>query len=115
MPQRICFMHVGTGKTGSSALQYVLARTRADLEQRGYRFADFGRGFRRMDDGQATGGNASPIKQALRRRDVSTALDLMRPLAERPDHVILSNEGLYRVQPRMMNEFCEGLRTIGFQ
>ena len=112
--RRTCFMHVGTGKTGSSAVQYALARTRDDLERHSYQFPSFGRPLRRMQNGQATGGNARPVRDALRQRDVKAAIDLVRPLAEKPDHIVLSNEGLYRVDPPVLKEFCAALQSINY-
>jgi hypothetical protein len=112
--RRICFMHVGTGKAGSSALQYALASSRADLESRGYRFPNFGN-MPRIESAQPTGGNAGLLWQYLRKRDVANAINLIRPLAQAPGHIVLSNENLHKTPRPTIRKFCAALRVVGYE
>ncbi len=73
------------------------------------------RKFERIERGAPTGGNASELWHALRARNVADAVERTRPLAAMPGHVILSNEGLYKVRAETMKDFCSALRAMGYR
>ena len=114
MGRRICFLHVGTGKTGSSAIQYALTRAHETLLEEGYLYPDASENFERVLAGQPTGGNAGTIAKTLRAAGPDGALDLVRPYAEKPHHLVLSCEGFSNYAPALLAEFGSGLQALGY-
>jgi hypothetical protein len=114
MNERICFLHVGTGKTGSSTFQYALAANCDDLLSRGYSFPDIGTNFQRMKKGRPTNGNGSRVGGALYKSNVKAATAVVRRFRSEPHHLILSNEALYKAPGPAMREFCDAIREMGY-
>jgi hypothetical protein len=112
---KTCFVHAGTVKTGSSALQYALAVKQDDLLDSGFNFPDLEGNFSKLRRGSPTGGNAGSLRDALQLREPDRATDFVRPFAAHPHHLILSNEGLSQVNQAAIKAFCEQVRGLGFQ
>jgi hypothetical protein len=114
MTERICYIHAGTGKTGSSAIQYTLTKAADDLRARGYLYPDFDRSFDRVLDFKPTAGNARVINRQVHSGEVDRALDWISPHADDPSHLILSNEGFVNAGKEHLTKFSEGLRDLGY-
>jgi hypothetical protein len=114
MTERICYIHGGTGKTGSSAIQYALAKAADDLRARGYLYPDFDRSFDRVLDFKPTAGNARVINRQVHSGRVDQALDWFSPHADDPSHLILSNEGFVNASKEHLTKFSEGLCDLGY-
>jgi len=117
MTQRICYVHAGVGKTGSSAIQYALTIQRDYLAQRGFSYPDLSGDFRKVLAGEATGGNASAVLQALREGDGGDKqiVRLLSSFSDRPENLILSCEGLSNRSPSQLEELVRSLRALGYE
>lgn len=114
MTERICYLHVGTGKTGSSAIQYALTKAHNELLSCGYLYPDLSKHFQKVLDLRPTAGNASKVNRALRGERVQAALELIRPFADSPEHLVLSCEGLARIRSSALEAFGAGLQSMGY-
>jgi hypothetical protein len=114
MADKTCFIHVGTVKTGSSALQYALAHDRDTLLTKGYAYPDRPSRLIRTKAGEPTGGNASGILRALRAADAKAVTDATTELASGDNNLVLSNEGLFRFGSQQLDTLCRALRANGY-
>jgi hypothetical protein len=116
MMDRVCYLHVGTGKTGSSAIQYALTAAADDLSQRGYLYPDVTGNFDAVRAHRPTAGNGSKVLAALGRDEAERALSIIEPYAARPEHLVLSCEGFsnYAFKPPL-RELADGLRQLGYR
>ena len=62
MPFRKLFLHIGLGKTGTSALQYWLSLNHGKLKALGYSYADL---VEKAKTGAITSGNGQPLRRAF--------------------------------------------------
>jgi hypothetical protein len=109
---RICYLHVGTGKTGSSAIQYALTRAHDYLLGHGYLYPDLSENFRNVLNLRPTAGNGVNIIRVMRAR--GRLADVVRPLAGTPHNAILSCEGFSNHPARLLEELGATLRSLGF-
>lgn len=91
---RTLYLHVGCGKTGSSALQVWLHNQSAVLREQGIDYPTFGRG--ELDIYAITSGNGTRLVDAMRRGEAPA---LLRELAGCSDrNILLSSEGFQGVE-----------------
>jgi hypothetical protein len=114
MSARKCFLHVGTGKTGSSAIQYAFTKHQSALLKAGFSYPDAARNFDNVLAGKPTAGNALRINKLLHEENVAGALKLVEPYAKRPEHLVLSCEALWHYPPQVFDPFIEGVRSLGY-
>jgi len=114
MTDRICYVHVGTGKTGSSAIQYALTKAANDLRGYNYLYPDVSDNFDRVLACKPTAGNALRVNRLIHLGEVEKALNRVRPYLKTPTHLILSCEGLSNAPGEHLTKFCEGLRDFGY-
>jgi hypothetical protein len=114
MVGRICYLHVGTGKTGSSAIQYALTRAQHALRARGYLYPDAAANFRHVMAGWPTAGNAAGIERLLREERIDEAIALIRPYAKNTQHLILSCEGFANRSASSLEKFAGAVRGLGY-
>jgi hypothetical protein len=115
MDRRICYVHVGTAKTGSSAIQYALTRRHDALLARRYLYPDAAGNFKAVLAGKPTAGNASSINTCLRDGQIERAIQLLRPFCAQPHHLVLSCEGLSNHPGATLQQFGAGLRDLGYE
>jgi hypothetical protein len=115
MTGRICFIHAGTGKTGSSAIQYALTKLHDELLDRGYDYPDISENFYKALAHKPTTGNAGIVAAKVRDGRLDEAVELLRPLAGDPHHLILSCEGFSNYRPELLKGFGESLRSLGYE
>jgi hypothetical protein len=115
MTDKTCFVHVGTVKTGSSALQYALAHSREYLKTHGYIYPDRPKRTERTLRGEPVGGNALEVLLAFRAGDIKSAIDLATRLEEDGHHLILSNEALFRLPAPQLKELHSALVKKGYR
>lgn len=110
---RRCFIHIGTHKTGTTAIQHLLSSNRAALEEKGYLYPQAGRpellpGHHNL---------AWEISGDRRFRDSYGKIDdLMREVNGRPEDIILSSEDLecsLHSRPGF-SDFISTLQSNGF-
>lgn len=114
MTGRICYLHVGTGKTGSSAIQYALTRAHDRLRDQGYLYPDAAGNFGKVLAGMPTAGNALTINNFLRDRNLESAVRIVERYRDQPHHLIWSCEGLVNRRPDLLREFGAALRSLGY-
>ena len=114
MAKRICYVHVGTEKTGTSALQYALTKAHDYLLSRGLHYPDVSRNFKRVLNWKTTGGNASKILRILRKKGGEHAILSLEPFSDRPENLILSCEGLLKLPLARLSELVHGLDLLGY-
>lgn len=112
---KICYLHVGMGKTGSTAIQAGLATFHDALRKQGFLYPDLSANFVQVRERKPTTGNGALIIETLKRNSTAAALDLVKPLAAIPMHLVLSCEGFggYHLTPKV-KEFAAGLRSLGY-
>jgi hypothetical protein len=111
---RICYLHVGTGKTGSSALQYALTARRAQLLNAGFCYPNAARNFKKVLSGRPTAGNGRNINFRLHAGNVSAAIDFIRPYSRFREHLVISCEGFANVSEVSLAAFGKGLVELGY-
>jgi hypothetical protein len=111
---RICYLHVGTGKTGSSAIQYALTQKHHELLKAGLLYPDASGNFRAVRAGKPTSGNATSIVVLVHAGNITAALDIVRDYASRPEHLVLSCEGFSNVSAASLQKFAAGLAKLGY-
>jgi hypothetical protein len=114
MSDRICYVHAGTGKTGSSAIQYALTKAGDDLLEHDYLYPDIASNFQQVLDFKPTAGNARRVYRLVLSGRTDQAIDLVRPYKLQPFHLILSCEGFSNAPTEYLAKFCEGLRNFGY-
>lgn len=82
------YLHIGCGKTGSSALQVWLDHCRADLLRQGIDYPQAGRD--RLDEYEISSGNAGQLIQAIRNKNVASCLKQV--FSAKSEHVLYSSE-----------------------
>ena len=91
---RICYMHIGTPKTGTSFLQNFFQDNRAVLEKQGYVYPDFKMTFQGV--GKARNGHFLAYKKEDAESVYNTAMDLLvQEFCQKFDKIILSEEALW--------------------
>jgi hypothetical protein len=115
MSDRTCYLHVGTGKTGSSAIQYALTKAHDALLRQGYLYPDAANNFRKVLAGGVTAGNALSIAKLLRKEAVERAIELVKPYAEFQHHLVLSCEGFSNYRAPVLAQFGSQLRSLGYE
>jgi GSCFA family len=116
MSARVCYLHVGTGKTGSSAIQYAFTKASDALLASGYFYPDAANNFETVLAGRPTAGNAIRINAALKDQDPKLAVKLVKKYSDDPRHLVLSCEGLSSPQrSNAIREFAAGLRVLGYE
>jgi hypothetical protein len=115
MTGRICYLHVGTGKTGSSAIQYALTAERHTLLERGYFYPNATGNFHAVLAGKPTTGNAGGIYSALKRRHAASAFERIRSLSRHEEHLVLSCEGFSNCSAASLNGLAAQIRELGYR
>ena len=114
MSNRTCYLHLGTGKTGSSAIQYALTRAESMLTANGYLYPDLAKNFSKVLAGIPTTGNGKPVNAALHDCDPEAAIAAIEPYIADPRHLILSCEGFANAPGEAWSEFAARLRSLGY-
>jgi hypothetical protein len=115
MNDRVCYLHVGTGKTGSSTIQFAFARAHDVLKAHGYLYPNAAKNFRHVLSGIPTAGNARHILMALRDGSIEDAIRQIEPYAGDDRHLVLSSEGFANRSAAVWTEFASGLRSLGYR
>jgi hypothetical protein len=115
MTERICYLHVGTGKTGSSAIQYALTKSAGALHQAGYLYPDASDNFERVLALKPTAGNGLRVNTRIHLGDIGKALEQLSAYVQDPSHLILSSEGFVNAQEEHLVAFGAGLRRLGYR
>ena len=114
------FVHIGTPKTGTTSIQHLLCRNRSVLEKQGYCYPDFSD----LYPGYSTSVNGRFLVQAVPQKDgVDSRKEeqrLYREGMERVialftvyDHVILSNEAIFRATYKRRSNLWQQLLEEG--
>ena len=104
------FLHVGTGKTGSSALQNAFALAQDILAQRGIAYPVIAaRGHQTL----VSSGNAVRIRKAFREEGAAGAIAAAKELLDPRLDTLLSNEGLYATSEADLASFRDALHAAG--
>ncbi len=111
---RICYLHVGTGKTGTSAIQYALTQKHRELLKAGLLYPDASDNFRAVLAGQPTSGNAIAIAALLHAGSTAEAMDIIKGYSSRPEHLVLSCEGFSNVSSAALTKLAAGLAEHGY-
>ena len=116
MPERICYVHVGTGKTGTSAIQYALTSASDYLAERGFLYPDLSGDFEKVLRGEPTAGNARVVTKALKREEerVKQVVAMLEPYSKGPENLILSCEGLSNLSLPRLEDLVRSLRALGY-
>lgn len=108
------FLHVGYPKTGTSAIQWMLANNRARLADLGFHYPLMGHaqshqpGGNGVDLANLLKGHPSPQGEA----DQQRLLDLLRAGS---NHVIVSSELLAQAKPALLENFLQNVAQAGAQ
>ncbi len=116
------FVHIGTPKTGTTSIQHLLCRNRSLLEKQGYCYPDFSD----LYPGYSTSANGRFLVQQIPESDgVDSLLEEKRRYKEGMervialfslyDHVILSNEAIFRATYKRRSDLWEQLKDAGQQ
>lgn len=121
---RVLNLHIGLGKTGTSALQTFFASERAQLQELGFIYpalVDLAPASR----GEPTRGNGLPLAQAIgwpggvkkdaERPDIGEMADLLLEHATGTSDIIVSSEALQFFEPERLSRFCDLLAAHDIQ
>lgn len=106
---RTLWMHVGTGKAGSSALQYAFTTHADRLATAGIVYKDNPVRQAIVERGIATGGNGADIRSALRSKNVPEAIRIALDLMNEPGSTLLSNENIFSTKLYVLEAFRDAL------
>jgi hypothetical protein len=107
---RRLFLHAGTGKAGSSALQYAFSVESGRLSKEKIAYPESSQVRDRVLKGLPVPGNALAVWSALRARDPCLAfVEIQRLIGNSPHDVLLSNEGIYRATQDHLRTLCASL------
>jgi hypothetical protein len=115
MAERVCFMHVGTGKTGSTAIQSALTHGRQYLSSRGIDYPDFSDNLHSASKGTPTAGNGAALVKKLRDGNVAGPIRTIGSHVPETNSLIISCEGIWHVPRGTLIEFLSGIRELGFR
>lgn len=94
MGESTCFMHVGTGKTGSTAVQFALRQKRRYLSQQGVDYPDFSKNLEIASTRRPTAGNGAVLYRKPRNGNVDGPIKIIRRYQQQRSF-ILSCEGFW--------------------
>ncbi len=107
MSSKKLFLHIGLGKTGTSALQYWLSLNHGNLKALGYCYADL---VEEAKTGAITSGNGVPLRQAFIEGDDAEVRRLFDEVYfEGCSRSIISSESFQRLSDdnlELMNQIC---------
>jgi hypothetical protein len=109
---RRLFLHVGTGKTGSSALQNAYALSQNILAQSGIAYPVVATA--RNKPPLVSSGNAASIRKAFREEGAAAAIAAAKELLDPKLDTLLSNEGLYATSQADLASLREALDAAGW-
>lgn len=115
MSGRTCYLHVGTGKTGTTAIQYALARAGDHLSAHGYDYPDFSGNLRAAWSGAITPGNGAILFKKLWKDDVAGAAEILQREGSGSGAMIVSCEGFWQVKKDVLAGFAAAIRAHGFE
>jgi len=113
--KKICYLHLGTGKTGTSSIQYALTVQKDYLIGKGYFYPDVSNNFKHVLAGNPTAGNGAAIFKALKSKTVEEAIQLLEPFFQQEGNLILSCEGFWQVPTDRLTTFVKSLESFGYQ
>ena len=93
-------LHVGTGKTGTTSIQVALSRNQAALAELGYHVVEGHRHHPHIGKQKLNWRNPADPAWGVLAKEV----ERVRPTGR---HIIMSNEGLWRVEPEFLQKFTE--------
>jgi len=104
------FLHIGCGKTGSSALQLWLNQNSQLLHKNGYYYPIFN--IKIEDAYQITSGNGTHLVNALKNHSVKEFLsDIVNP---KENKIVFSSEAFQRLNETEIKELKNSAEEIGF-
>ena len=106
------YLHIGTPKTGTSAIQRTMGRNRAFLETQNISYPDFG--LRYLGASNGRNGHFLNEKDDPEGSGYELAFCKIRELNDRCDKIVLSEESLWR-EPERLPQFFRDLKEIGIQ
>lgn len=115
MTERICFMHVGTGKTGSTAIQLALAQQQWYLSSQGVDYPDISENLSSASTGKPTAGNGIGILRKLQAGNLVGAIGLFRAHVNTTNSSIISCEGIWHLPTATLVDFISAIRDLGFR
>jgi hypothetical protein len=107
------FLHVGTGKTGSSALQNAFALAQDILAQGGIAYPVSATA--RDKQPLVSSGNAVAVRRALREDGAAGAIAAAKGLLDPKLDTLLSNEGLYATSQADLTSLRDALEEAGWR
>src|SRR4029079_559633 len=110
----ICYLHVGTGKTGSSAIQYAFTKAHNELLKVGYSYPDAAGNLDQVLAGKPVAGNGKRMDRALHEKNAESAIEMVKRHASEPHHLIISCEGFSSQSAASLAEFTAGIRSLGY-
>ncbi|MFK5922828.1 MAG: hypothetical protein QM496_11670 [Verrucomicrobiota bacterium] len=114
MSKPICYLHVGIGKTGSSAIQYALTKAHDHLLSCGLHYPDISNNFKQVLKYKTTAGNAGKLRKILKHNGRKDVMRLLSPFSARPENLVLSCEGFSRLPFACLEELAHGLDILGY-
>ncbi len=114
MSKRVCYLHIGTGKTGTSAIQYALAKSSRYLLRRGFSYPDVSKNFAQVLAGKPTIGNGGVIGKALRDKGSEQVIRLLEPFSKGDEHLVISHEGFWQQSAKALSDLVEALRYLDY-
>lgn len=114
MAEGICYMHVGTGKTGTTAIQYALVKARDELVRRGVDYPDFSGNLDAACSGVPTAGNGKRLFALLRNGETDAALHILENFPLEAGNFVISSEGLLTLPNPTWVAFLDGVKKLGY-
>ena len=111
---RTCYLHVGTGKTGTTAIQFALASQQDHLTAHGVDYPDISRNHRAVLAGVPVAGHGAAVYKKLKEDDFVDAVQLVAGHARSERHMVVSCEGFWQLPTQSLEKLACGLRDIGF-
>jgi len=115
MAERVCFMHVGTGKTGSTAIQLALTQEQRYLSAEGVDYPDLSKNLNSASTGRPTAGNGVALFRELRHGNIADPIDIIRDHVNTTNSFIISCEGLCQLPRATLMDFVSAIKDLGFR
>lgn len=112
--ERVCYFHVGTGKTGTSAVQYALAVSRRYLLENEMDFPNLTGNMRQILGGFPTCGNGQSIFACLDRGDMKGAQAVIENYSPTVPSFVVSSEGFGWLPRKSLSWLVEKIRERGY-
>jgi hypothetical protein len=110
----MCYLHLGTGKTGTTAIQFALASEQDHLAAHDVDYPDISRNHRAVLAGVPVAGNGAAVYKKLKEEDFVGAFQLLAENARSERDMVISCEGFWQLPMQTLAKLSSALRDIGF-